>query len=133
MVGRVRSPGQVVDRCLVELQSCTRVTLLAGVQQRHRAVVHANQRHVVGIVLVPGHTEDRLVPRGFEQYVRFAQVSNIELPSTAVGSNCGEYLSVGGETHVVDLFVVGDDSAVDDPLLNVPNGASSVNTAGDDR
>lgn len=122
----------MVDWSLVEVQDSTRMTLFPGVQESDSVVVHANQSHMVGIIFVPGHSQDGLVPRCFVENIRFAQVSNIELSGTSVGSYGGEYLSVGGKTHIVNLLVVSNHCSVDHLFLDVPNGTSSVDTASDD-
>ena len=60
------------------------------------------------------------------------QVSDVELPHTAISTNRGEDISLLGEVDVVDLLVVGDELGEDGLLLDVPDGAGGIDGAGAD-
>ena len=58
------------------------------------------------------------------------QISDIELPHTAISTHRSKYISLSGEVDIVDLFIMGDELCENCLLLYVPDSASSVNGTG---
>ena len=58
------------------------------------------------------------------------EISDIELPDTAVSSNRCEDVSLLGEVYVINFFIVSDKLCEDGTFLDIPDGAGGIDGAG---
>ncbi len=94
--------------------------------------VHHDRGEVVGVLSVPGHTQEGCLLWTFEQDRRVLQVPDIKVSDGAVGAGAGEGVNALGECDVEHFLVVGDQLCFDCLLLNVPDSAGCVDAAGAD-
>ena len=111
VTGGVWRPGDAVDARAVIVQTRHGRTRRAHVEHDHLDRVHGNGRQVVGILLVPGDSQQRIVRRVLVDDGRVLQVAQVEHAHRAVGAHRREHVATAtgaAKRDVVDFFVVRD-------------------------
>lgn len=130
MSATLRSPSNGIDAGSVPLQFGNRYRWGANVQDHNFIAVHQNGGHVPQILLVPGQSKQRGIGLGALVddcgVLLVPQIENSDRPICRNRSKNPRFTP----GNVVDLLVVRDELRLDDPLLDIPDGASGVDAGG---
>ena len=116
VTGGVRGPGDTVNTGPVVVQSGHWSAGHPDVQDDHLGGVHGHGGKIVGVLFVPGQSEERSVSGVLVYDGAVLQVSQVEHPHTPVRPNTGEHVPAAprlAEGDIVDLLVVGDQLGLD--------------------
>lgn len=122
----MRRPADRVHRLSVPSELRHRQHRHSDIKNHYFALVHHDGREVVGILFIPGHSQEGRLIQTFIDDRGVFEISQVKVSHRAVLTGGCEHAFILSEADIVDSLVMSDELCLDDFLFYVPDGARGV-------